>query len=113
VDERTWTMTGDGEYSRRSRLWLIWWIYSLNGGGKLALDQLVFGVLLLVVGVIAVILKRRVYKFYDNMLDSLSPDKPTRGLNKLHKIPYVIFIFFSLIGGILFILWSVYTRFQS
>ncbi len=79
----------------------------------MALDQLIFGLLLLASGVIAVILKRRVYAFYDNMLDSLSPDEPTRGLNKLHKIPYVIFIYFSLIGGVFFILWSAYTALRS
>ncbi|WP_140395023.1 hypothetical protein [Arthrobacter sedimenti] len=79
----------------------------------MALDRLVFGILALVIGVILVKLKRRAYRFYDVMLDTLSPDKPTPGLSKLHKIPYVIFMWTALIAGVYFILWGAYTALRS
>lgn len=79
----------------------------------MALDQLVFGIIILILGLVLLKLKRRAYTFYDDMFDALSPDRPTRGLRRWHKVPYLMFMLSSLVGGVYFILWSAYTALQS
>lgn len=87
--------------------------YHSQAGEKLALDWLVGGIIFLMIGLILVKAKRRVYTFYDDMFDTLSPDKPARGLRAWHKIPYMIFMYAMLIGGVFLLLLSAYTAIFS
>jgi cytochrome b561 len=79
----------------------------------LALDQLVFGLVILVFGAVLALLRKRVNTLRDDWLDMLHPNKSTHGRNKFNKIVYYVLMLTMLLMGAFFILWSGYTAVAS
>lgn len=79
----------------------------------MALDWLAGGICCIIMGLLFVKFRRRALTFYDDMFDTLSPNKPARGLRAWHKIPYYICMYALLIFGGYLLLLSAYTALQS
>ena len=73
-----------------------------------ASQQLIFGLLLLAVGVISAVLTPGVDRARKAITKSISPDNPQRGLNAYGKITYTAFTIVSLVIGVAFIAVSLF-----